>query len=586
MFLYGYTAGNFLAVNFMKIKFFFGILVSVLIGICFFSKRNAQKEGTVLFYNTMENIGSDSSAAEKEKELLELCKVWGAVKYHSSDRDLIRSSDSSLIKAYEKFITGRTDLNLLISQNIPLPVGNQAAVSQSYIGFLPDKNWIEASTSISRENKRKLIDFITGSYRNSDGKLVTAEDDGELSFEDDSLFYDESKTTPAKRFLSLCKLWNIVRYYYPYFQSISDTWNNVFFEMLPLFINAKNEQEYYAAVQIFGSRLKDSHVAVKIGDSDEYDGKYVGNVVLKTSEGRTFVKGFIISAIHSALQKGDEILSIDGKNIISIQDSLKEKNSGSNEIVLSRDINRLLLLSKKKTVQLEVIRQNRMIKIQEHLTHINTARETEEAEYKSKASKAVSKIIDRNIGYIRINDIFSGNFRISFDKISHSKAIIFDLRAYPNEIAVDFLKYFDTRPFQTMNLYRADVTCPGMMRTIQNEMRIPDSKKDAYTGPVVLLINEYTQSQGESMLLAMKSIKNSVTLGDYTAGTNGNVMVITLPGKTKIRMSGIGVLLPDYRATQRTGIRPDILVQENSASLLRGEDVQLKEAINYINKKL
>lgn len=570
----------------MKIKIFLGILVSVLIGIFFFSTKKKQKEGNILFYNTIEGVGRDSSATGKEKELLELCKVWGAIKYHSSDPDLLQTIDSSLIRNYNKIIAGGTDFNTTISQIIPLSSTNKTTADKHYIGFFQDKNWIENSPFIHENDKKKLIHFITQSYHYSESKLVTAEENGELNFENDSLFYDESKTTPAKRFLALCKLWNIVRYYYPYFQTISGAWNDVFFEMLPLFINAENEQEYYSAVQIFGARLKDSHVAVKMGDSDEYEGKYVGNVVLKTLEERTFVKGYIVNSIKSALQKGDEILSINGKNIVVIQDSLKEKNSGSNEIVLRRDINRLLLLSKKKTAELQIIRRNKIIKIHEQLTYINTARGAEEKEYKSNAGKAVSEIIDRNIGYIRINHIFSGNFRVSFEKIRNSKAIIFDLRAYPNEIAVDFLKYFDNRPFQTMNLYRADIHYPGMMRTIENEMHIPSSKKDAYKRPVVLLINEYTQSQGESMLLAMKSIKNSVALGDYTAGTNGNVMVITLPGKTKIRMSGIGVLLPDYAATQRTGIKPDILVQETPVSLLKGEDIQLKAAINHINKKL
>lgn len=570
----------------MKIKIFLGILVSVLIGIFFFSTKKKQKEGNILFYNTIEGVGRDSSATGKEKELLELCKVWGAIKYHSSDPDLLHTIDSSLIRNYNKIIAGGTDFNTTISQIIPLSSTNKTTDNKHYIGFFPDKNWIENSPFIHENDKKKLIHFITQSYHYSESKLVTAEENGELNFENDSLFYDESKTTPAKRFLALCKLWNIVRYYYPYFQTISGAWNDVFFEMLTLFINAKDEREYYSAVQIFGTRLKDSHVAVKMGDSDEYDGKYVGNVVLKTLEERTFVKDYIINSIKSGLQKGDEILSINGKSIISIQDSLKEKNSGSNEIVLRRDINRLLLLSKKKTAELQIIRRNKIIKIHEQLTYINTARESEEKEYKSNAGKAVSEIIDRNIGYIRINDIFSGNFRVSFEKIRNSKAIIFDLRAYPNEIAVDFLKYFETRPFQTMDLYRADIHYPGMMRTIENEIHIPSSKKKSYKRPVVLLINEYTQSQGESMLLAMKSIKNSVTLGDYTAGTNGNVMVITLPGKTKIRMSGIGVLLPDYAATQRTGIKPDILVQETPVSLLKGEDIQLKAAINHINKKL
>ncbi|KMQ62977.1 hypothetical protein ACM46_13565 [Chryseobacterium angstadtii] len=570
----------------MKIKFFFGILAAVLVGIFFYTQKDAQKEGTVLFFNTIRAVERDSSVTGKQKELLELCKVWGVLKYHSADSDFIRSSDASLLKDFDRLVTGKADLNALISQRLQLHDDHPNSDHSPYAGFFPDKEWIESSGTLSRENKKKLINFITASYRTSGERLVTTENNGELSFEDDALFYGESETTPAKRFLSLCKLWNTVRYYYPYFQALSDTWNDVFFEMLPLFINAETPQKYYAAVQIFGSRLKDSHVAVKMGDSDEYDGKNVGNVVLKTVEGRTFVKETIVGSIRSSLQKGDEIVRIDGKNIFSLQDSLKEKNSGSNETVLSRDVNRLLFLSKKKTLQLEIVRNGKMITVQEHLTDVLNARKAEEKEYKNKAGKAVSKMLDKNIGYIRINDIFSGNFRISFEKIKQSKAIIFDLRAYPNEIAVDFLKYFDTRPFQIMNLYRADVTYPGMMRTIQNEINIPDPRKDAYKGPVVILTNEYTQSQGESMLLAMKSIKNSITLGDYTAGTNGNVMIITLPGKIKIRMSGIGVLLPDFTAVQRTGIRPDVIVRENSASLSRGEDIQLKEAINYINQKL
>ncbi|MFN1218785.1 S41 family peptidase [Chryseobacterium kwangjuense] len=570
----------------MKIKFFLGILISVVIGIWLFSKKNTQQEPVVLFYNSTGNILHDSAVSERDRTLLELCKVWGVLKYHAVEDDIPTSFDEVLVKDYENLTKGKADLNALISEKLSKNPDDKELAYSSYIGFLPDKSWLETSEIITAENKKKLINYIIKSYRNSDDRLVKAEQNGELNFEDDSLWYDEAKTTPAKRFLSLCKLWNIVRYYYPYFNDISGTWNDVFLEMLPLFVNAKNQQEYDTAVRIFGSKLKDSHVAVKMRDTDEYDEKYVGNAILKTIDGRTFVTGFIVNSVQSSLRKGDEVLHVDGKPVNSIQESLKKINSGSSETVLMRDVNRLLLLSKKKILGIEVIRQGRIIQIQEHLTDINTARKAEEKEYKSKAGKAVSKLIGKNIGYIKISDIFSGNFRVSYEKIRHSKAIIFDLRAYPNEIAVDFLKYFDTRPFQTMNLYRADANYPGMMRTIENEMHIPEPKNDAYTGPVVLLTNEYTQSQGESMLLAMKSIKNSVTLGDYTAGTNGNVMIVTLPGKMKIRMSGIGVLLPDYTATQRTGIRPDILVKEDILSVMRGEDIQLKEAINYINKKL
>ncbi|MDN5423020.1 MAG: hypothetical protein L0G07_06405, partial [Chryseobacterium sp.] len=137
----------------MKIKIFLGILVSVLIGIFFFSTKKKQKEGNILFYNTIEGVGRDSSATGKEKELLELCKVWGAIKYHSSDPDLLQTIDSSLIRNYNKIIAGGTDFNTTISQIIPLSSTNKTTADKHYIGFFPDKNWIENSPFIHENDK-------------------------------------------------------------------------------------------------------------------------------------------------------------------------------------------------------------------------------------------------------------------------------------------------------------------------------------------------------------------------------------------------------------------------------------------------
>src|SRR5690606_14019885 len=140
--------------------------------------------------------------------------------------------------------------------------------------------------------------------------------------------------------------------------------------------------------------------------------------------------------------------------------------------------------------------------------------------------------------------------------------------------------------FKYMSLYRADIHYPGLMKTIEDQISIPGSHADAYSKPVVILINEYTQSQADSTVLAMKSIKNSITLGDNSAGTNGNVVVLTLPGFTKIRFRGMGGWRSDNQITQRTGLVPDIIIKEDENSLIKGEDVQLNAAIQYLNSIL
>ncbi len=569
----------------MKAKIYLIFLLVLIIGILvvliIFKKSNSDDNQSILFQNEM-NIVDEMLYNKEDIALLELCKVWGVLKYHQPNYKDSYKIDSLLIKEYQNIVDNKIDINKIISQNIKIQNNND-----TYIGDIPDKNWINNSNIINKQSKKNLINFILDSYNStSKSRIVSIDRDNELDFERDSLFHKTSYTSKGMRFLALCKIWNIVRYYYPYFQDISNDWNNVFLESLPQFINAKNEIEYYSAILKLSSKIKDSHIAVKSFTQDEFENKYVGNIIFKTLENRTFVKNYITNSLNSNLKIGDEIISIDDLKITSIRDSIKQYISGSNEIIINRDIDKKLLISNKRTLKINIIRQGKHIEIIENLTSIEKARATEESQHKSYASKSVSKVIDDNIGYINIKNIFSGNFRISFEKIENSKAIIFDLRSYPNEIGFDFLKYFDTTPFKFMNLYRADASYPGLIRTIDSKFSVPKSNSSCYSKPVVILINEFTQSQAESTVLAMSSIKNSVTLGDATAGTNGNVTILSLPGMMKIRFSGLGVLTSNNQITQRIGIVPDVVVKEDINTLKTGKDIQLEEAINYLRNKI
>jgi len=525
------------------------------------------------------------TADEQEAKLFELCKVWGILKYH--DTQFVNENcknDALIIKIFSEIEKNTTDFNTIISHCIEAFDTQKKVSNDIYFTDFPDKEWIESSLLINRSNKVYLSHYILDSYNDSSERMITKNKYGELNFEKDNCFFDKTKTTKAMRFLSLCKIWNIIRYYYPYFDEISEDWNSVFFEMLPLFLDSKTENDYFIAVQKFTSKIKDSHVACKSINIDDSSHKYVSNYILKTIEGKTFVKDFVTNSLPTNLRKGDEIKMINGVSIVKMQDSLRELTSGSNEIVLLRDVNKILLFSNKQVLNLQVLRNNQLLQINQKLTPIAIASEGELTEHKSYASQTVSKILNKNIGYINCKEIFSGNFRISFEKIKNCSAIIFDLRSYPNETGIDFIKNFDLIENKPMILYSSDVIYPGFMRTIDEVVNVPKESNDSYSRPVVLLINEYTQSQGESLLLAMRSsIKNSISIGDFTAGTNGNITVVSLPGGIKTRFSGIGILTANFGNTQRLGIKPDILIREDINTLLKGEDIQLKRALNFIN---
>lgn len=90
-----------------------------------------------------------------------------------------------------------------------------------------------------------------------------------------------------------------------------------------------------------------------------------------------------------------------------------------------------------------------------------------------------------------------------------------------------------------------------------------------YSGRVVILVDETTQSSAEYHAMAFRQVPGAVVIGSTTAGADGNVSQIVFPGGLSTYFSGIGVFYPDGRPTQRVGIVPDIVIEPTIAGLRR-----------------
>lgn len=80
------------------------------------------------------------------------------------------------------------------------------------------------------------------------------------------------------------------------------------------------------------------------------------------------------------------------------------------------------------------------------------------------------------------------------------------------------------------------------------------------------------------------AVKGSVIVGSTTAGADGNVSSIVLPGGLQTMISGVGVYYPDGTETQRIGIVPDIIVKPTIEGIKIGKDEVLEKAIELINQ--
>jgi len=191
-------------------------------------------------------------------------------------------------------------------------------------------------------------------------------------------------------------------------------------------------------------------------------------------------------------------------------------------------------------------------------------------------------LINKNIGYITLKTIKDEDISTIKREFLNTKGIIIDIRNYPSTFVPFSLGSFFVSSTTTFVKFTAgNVDIPGEF-TFTSTREIP-STEEVYHGKLVVIVNEYTQSQAEYTAMAFRAGNNTTIIGNQTAGANGDVSEIVLPGGLKTKISGIGVYYPGGKPTQRIGIVPDIVVKPTIKGIREGRDELLEKAIEIIN---
>ena len=103
-----------------------------------------------------------------------------------------------------------------------------------------------------------------------------------------------------------------------------------------------------------------------------------------------------------------------------------------------------------------------------------------------------------------------------------------------------------------------------------------------YDKPVVILMDETTQSSGEYSVMALRQGKNVIVMGRNSVGSDGTYTTLPLPDGNSLVFTGLGIFTPDGGQTQRIGLSPDIYVEPTIAGIRDGRDELKEAAIQYI----
>jgi C-terminal processing protease CtpA/Prc len=198
-------------------------------------------------------------------------------------------------------------------------------------------------------------------------------------------------------------------------------------------------------------------------------------------------------------------------------------------------------------------------------------------------NELVRVLPNTNIGYVNMGDIMPQQVDSAIAVLRNTSGIVMDVRNYPRGTMHLFAQFFnpEARPFVRFTM--VDSTSPGQVAWLPPVTTgRATGNPDHYRGRIAILVDERTQSHAEFSVMALRTAPENRVIGSQTAGADGNVTPIVLPGGIRTLFTGLGVYYPDGRPTQRIGIVPDIEVRPTLAGIRAGRDEVLERALEYI----
>jgi len=394
-------------------------------------------------------------------------------------------------------------------------------------------------------------------------------------FDHEHVYTDSVFPSPPMRMLTLARYWNTIEYLYPYRHMMGERWDSVLKSMIPIFAGANDTLSYHLAINELVASLHDNHSYFNTAVTISHFGKLFPPFQFRFVNDTMVVAGWRQkdSTDYGILKAGDIITEADGQSINELMQARIPYITGSSTATLRR--NSYMLLNSKDT----------FLSMTVHRGDSTFPAVVARAPYSSIAiqdkHKEPYRRYNDSIGYIDLSQLQSRKVRSTLRKMKHTSAIIFDLRRYPNWTVYKLAKYLVPRHTTFCRFTITDKKHPGCMKTYAT-MRCGKRRHNYYRGQVVILTDEYTQSRAEFTVMALQKAPKSITIGRATAGTDGNVWEIVLPGGFRTWMTGLGVYYPDGKCTQFSGIQPDIEVPATIAAIATGKDIILERALEYV----
>lgn len=410
--------------------------------------------------------------------------------------------------------------------------------------------------------------------------------------------------------LALGRYWNAIEYLFAYKYMMSKNWDDELTEQVAAFAKPMTQVQFEQHLLQLNAAIEDTHGgAVSIKQAGLIYGSYFPPFIFRFAGDSIVVTDYLdsLSCIRQNIHKGDIIIGIRGKTIAQAIRACNDYVSASNLHKKKSLLASIPLLQPLRggdsLISIRILKNGKavMAKLQlqkpsgkEFLDNLNRLYRRQTGMGTSTQNRFVLKSLSKDIAILDAANL-SILYNVSPDDREidsvmlamrqHSKAILLDLRCYATQ-AVFYNKFLSAlgwklKPFALLQVpynhfpgtyHTKDIFSPVMQPPLASP----------YTGKLILLVNEQTQSQSELITMIMQASGPVTVVGTQTAGCDGDLINMPVPGGYSLSFSGRHVAYPDGTASQKTGVKRDVKIEYSTRGIASEKDEILEAALRLV----
>jgi C-terminal processing protease CtpA/Prc len=365
--------------------------------------------------------------------------------------------------------------------------------------------------------------------------------------------------------------WNVWQHFYPYFDVVGTNWDSVLTEFLTEALAENDADGFLRLLKRMGVALRDGHAGVV----DPNAGARAGlPCMVEWVENRAVVT---LARENLPIRTGDIILAVDGVPAEALLAEREALVSGSPQSKRARTLASFLDGPKESEARLTVLRDGKTVEV--------TAKRDLEGGYYTDEGDSIREI-ESGIWLVDLNRTPMDEIDAVVDRLARARGVVFDLRRYPRQNH-GILQYLIDEPVRSARWNIPDIVYPDRERIFDwdtsGRLTI-QPKLPRIRGKVVFLISGMAISYAETFLGIVEHYRLGELVGQATAGTNGDMNMMRLPGGYRFFWTGMKALKQDGSQHHLIGIRPTVPLERTLKAVLEGRDELVEKALELINR--